>query len=324
MGRPPIDFVELDPERWLALAPAGRPVPAALASTPAIAATHVPLAEVVARQQAVIGSGPAPRPYVVGVTGGVAAGKTVTAAALAALLVDQHGLRVAGVSTDGFLWPNAELERQGLLARKGFPESYDYAALLAFVRAVRRGAPVVEAPLYDHATYDIVVGRTQRVERSDVVVVEGLNVLQPAPGVAPSTADAVSGLLDLGVYVDADLADLHRWFGHRVLRLRAEATGDGSSFYDGFAAMRDDEFAAMADGVWRAVNEPNIVDHVVPTRSRADLVLEKRADHSVRRVARPARPAPCGLISSIRLGDLRVAPHEPDGGAVLAEDASRP
>ncbi len=274
-------FDELNPEQWLALVRAEGAVPAELAATPTIARTHAPLAEIIARQRTGRGELAHRGTFIVGVTGGIAAGKTVTAAALQALLVDGRGLAVEVVSTDGFLLPNRELDRRGLTARKGFPESYDHARLVEFVSAVRDGASPVEAPIYDHGAYDVVPDRTRRIEAPDVLVLEGLNVLQPSPS---SASAEVPDLLDLAVFVDADLADLRRWFGERLVRLRAEATGDGTSFYDGFATMTDDEFAAMADAVWRSVNEPNVVDHVLPTRGRADLVLEKQPDHSVRRV----------------------------------------
>jgi len=210
-------------------------------------------------------------PVVVGLAGGVAVGKTATSQMLASALVDRHGLRVEVVSTDGFLMANAELDRLGLSARKGFPESYDRERLVGFVTEVRAGRPV-GAPRYDHLIYDVVVDSGALVDGPDVLVLEGVNALQ----------EPVAEFLDLAVYLHADEDDLRRWYHARIRRLRAEAPGDGSSFYDGFTAMTDDEFAVVADGVWDSVNHPNLVDHIEPSRARADVVVEKAPDHSIR------------------------------------------
>jgi type I pantothenate kinase len=175
------------------------------------------------------------------------------------------------VSTDGFLMANAELDQLGLAARKGFPESYDHRRLVGFVSEVRAGRRV-GAPRYDHLVYDVVVDGGVLVEQPDVLVLEGVNALQ----------EPLVGRLDLAVYLHADEDDLRRWYHARIRRLRAEAPGDGSSFYDGFTSMTDDEFAVVADGVWDSVNHPNLVDHIEPSRSRADVVVEKAPDHSIR------------------------------------------
>ena len=211
------------------------------------------------------------RPVVVGLAGGVAVGKTATSSMLASVLADRDHLRVDVVSTDGFLLPNAELDRLGLSARKGFPESYDHARLVGFVEDVRAGREVV-APRYDHLTYDVVVDGGVLVGRPDVLVLEGVNALQ----------DPFVDRLDLAVYLHADEDDLRRWYHARIRRLRADAPGDGSSWYDSFTGMSDDEFAVVADAVWDAINRPNLVDHIEPTRARADVVIEKAADHSIR------------------------------------------
>jgi len=217
---------------------------------------------------------------VLGLAGGVAVGKTATSTMLADVLSDRDGLRVDVVSTDGFLLPNAELDRRGLSARKGFPESYDHERLVDFVGAVRDGRGVV-APRYDHLTYDVVVDGGTVVEHPDVLVLEGVNALQ----------DPLAGLLDLAVYLHADEDDLRRWYHARIRRLRAEAPGDGTSWYDGFAGMTDEEFAVVADAVWDSVNGPNLVEHIAPTRGRADIVIEKAPDHSIHALDIRSRPS---------------------------------
>jgi len=220
---------------------------------------------------------PATAPTVVGMAGGVASGKSAVAATLAADLSLHHGLHAAVISTDGFLFPNAELERRGLSARKGFPESYDLERLDAVLAALRAGDRRVEVPVYDHIIYDVHPDQPQVVGHEDVLVIEGVNVLQPG----------VAGQLHLGVYVDAPEDDLQRWYRRRVARLRAEATRPGAdpgSFYAGFAGLDDEAFGQFADQVWAAVNHPNLVDHIRPTRARADLIVEKASDHSFRAV----------------------------------------
>ena len=259
---------------------------------PGLRATTEPLARLVSAAVAAHRGG-RPGTGLVGLTGGVAAGKTTTAGALAAVLGDDHGLSSETLSTDGFLWPNAELERRGLTARKGYPETYDYQGLLAAVAALASGDRRVEVPVYDHLAYDVLAGQVMVVGAADVVIVEGLNVLQ-----APPSGDGgwVADRLDLGIYVDAAEADLRSWYHQRVTRLRAEATGDGSSFYDAFSALDDDAFSAVADQVWELVNLPNLVDHIEPSRDRADVVVVKASDHSVHEV-RAASPRARTLLS---------------------------
>ena len=225
-------------------------------------------------------------PFVIGVAGSVAVGKSTTSRILRELLARWPGTpRIELVTTDGFLYPNAELERRGLLQRKGFPESYDRRALLRFVAEVKAGADEVSAPVYSHLTYDIVPGERAVVHRPDVLIVEGLNVLQP-PRVQPDgrTGLAVSDFFDFSVYVDARVEDIRRWYVDRFLRLRETAFADPHSYFHRYAALSDDEARATAERIWATINEPNLTENVRPTRGRASLVMSKGEDHSVRRV----------------------------------------
>jgi type I pantothenate kinase len=225
-------------------------------------------------------------PFVIGVAGSVAVGKSTTSRILRELLARWPGTpRVELITTDGFLYPNAELERRGRLQRKGFPESYDRRALLRFVAEVKAGADEVSAPVYSHLTYDIVPGERAVVHRPDVLIVEGLNVLQP-PRVQPDgrTGLAVSDFFDFSVYVDARVEDIRRWYVDRFLRLRETAFADPHSYFHRYAALSDDEARATAERIWATINEPNLTENVRPTRGRASLVMSKGEDHSVRRV----------------------------------------
>jgi len=207
-------------------------------------------------------------PVVVGIAGGVAAGKTTLALALRDDLRDR---RVDVVGTDGFLRSNAELGARGLIARKGFPESYDVDALRAFLAGARGGRLPLRVPCYSHVTYD--VDGAREVPTVDVLIVEGVNVLS-----------AAADLLDVGVYVDADETDLETWFRRRFLELTAAAADDPTSFYRMFQGLDDAGVAAVADDVWRTVNLPNLRDHVAPSAAGARLVIHKGADHAVRAV----------------------------------------
>lgn len=229
-----------------------------------------------------LGERPTRVPFVVGVAGSVAVGKSTTARILRELMSRwPHTPRVALVTTDGFLYPNAELERRGLLQRKGFPESYDRRALLRFIAEVKSGAPVVEARQYSHLTYDVLPG-TVTVPKPDVLIVEGLNVLQP-PAVRAdgSSTGAVSDYFDFSVYVDAPVEEIRRWYVERFLRLRETAFADPQSYFHRYAALSDEEARATAGRIWETINEPNLVENVLPTRDRATLVLGKGADHAV-------------------------------------------
>jgi type I pantothenate kinase len=220
-----------------------------------------------------------PTPFVIGVAGSVAVGKSTIARLLRELLARwEHTPRVELVTTDGFLFPNAELERRGLMARKGFPESYDRRALLRFVSEVKAGAAEVRAPFYSHLAYDIVPDAQITVRRPDVLIVEGLNVLQPA---AAGHKLAVSDLFDFTIYVDARTGDIARWYEERFLKLQRGAFANPRSYFHRYASLTEEEAVARARSIWQSINEPNLLQNIRPTRSRASLVLRKDADHAV-------------------------------------------
>lgn len=258
-----------------------------------VADVYLPLARlldlhVVAHQQlhrtiaAFLGAAAASVPYVIGIAGSVAVGKSTTARVLRELLsrVSSGARRVELVSTDGFLYRNAELAARGLMDRKGFPESYDVRGLLRFVAEVKSGSSPVRAPVYSHLAYDILPGEWQVVTRPDVLIVEGLNVLQTGPG--PRVF--VSDFFDFSMYVDADTEHLREWYVARFLRLRDTVFRDPASYFHRYAALTGAEARAVARGIWREINEVNLLENILPTRERADLILEKGPDHAVQRV----------------------------------------
>jgi type I pantothenate kinase len=224
-------------------------------------------------------------PFVIGIAGSVSVGKSTVARLLRLLLARwQDHPNVALVTTDGFLYPNAELERRGLLRRKGFPESYDRRALLRFVSDIKAGKPEVPAPVYSHLVYDV-LDEQRTVARPDILILEGLNVLQPAPqGGERASALAVSDLIDFSIYVDAHPTDVRRWYVERFLALRETAFRDPASYFARYAEMDVDAATDQAGTLWDEINGPNLRENVAPTRSRADLVLTKGGDHSVRRI----------------------------------------
>ncbi|MFL0411220.1 type I pantothenate kinase [Microbacterium paludicola] len=218
-------------------------------------------------------------PFVVGVAGSVAVGKSTIARLLRELMSRWSDTpRVELVTTDGFLYSNAELERRGLMDRKGFPESYDRRKLVEFVTKVKSGADEVRAPFYSHMKYDIMPDAHVVVRRPDVVIVEGLNVLQPPP--APNDV-AISDLFDFSIYVDADAAHIEQWYIERFLALRESAFSNPASHFNVFAHLTDAEATETARGYWNDINLPNLIENVLPTKHRASLVLRKGADHSV-------------------------------------------
>lgn len=244
-----------------------------------------------------LGSLPRPTPFVIGVAGSVAVGKSTFARTLRALLSrwPAHP-RVDLVTTDGFLLPNRILIERGILARKGFPESYDQRRLVSFMAEVKAAEGAVHAPVYSHQTYDIVPGEFQVVDRPDIVIVEGLNVLQgdsrPVGAASPEARPRdgtrprmfVSDFFDLSIYLDASEADIERWYIERFRALRKTVFQDPRSYFHKYASLTDDEATAQAREIWRTINGVNLRENIAPTRERARLVLEKGADHATRRV----------------------------------------
>lgn len=221
-------------------------------------------------------------PFVIGVAGSVAVGKSTIARLLRVLLARWESTpRVALLTTDGFLHPNAELERRGLMQRKGFPESYDRRSLLRFVTQVKSGVAEVRAPVYSHLTYDIIPGAEVVVRRPDILIVEGLNVLQPPQ---PGHTLALSDLFDFSIYVDARTNDIARWYEERFLKLQRGAFADPESYFHRYASLDEQQARETASGIWNRINLPNLSENILPTRSRATLVLRKDADHAVQKI----------------------------------------
>jgi type I pantothenate kinase len=222
-------------------------------------------------------------PFVIGVAGSVAVGKSTVSRLLRELLSrDPETPNIALVTTDGFLYSNDELERRGIAARKGFPESYDRRALIEFVTQIKSGATEVSAPVYSHLSYDIVPDEHIVVSRPDILIIEGLNVLQ-SPTLGQELA--LSDLFDFGIYVDAETDDIKSWYVNRFLQLKSGAFARADSYFHRYANLSDEEATDIALGFWNSVNEPNLVENIAPTRARATLVLRKERDHTVSTVS---------------------------------------
>lgn len=226
-------------------------------------------------------------PFVIGVAGSVAVGKSTVSRLLQELLRRAPGRpKVDLITTDGFLYPNVELERRGLMQRKGFPESYNRRKLLQFVTDVKSGEPEVLAPVYSHMIYDILDDEFIAVESPDILIVEGLNVLQPARSDADGRPGlAVSDFFDFSVFVDADEEHIKQWFLSRFSQLRATAFQDERSHFRSFAEMGEGDALSYANHVWDTINGPNLVENIAPTRERATAILRKGADHCVDTIA---------------------------------------
>jgi len=212
-------------------------------------------------------------PHLIGIAGAVAAGKTTVANALA-LQLQEAGRKLDVVTTDSFLRSNAELDELGISFRKGFPESFDMEGLIGFLRGVKAGTRHVELPVYSHVTYDLVPGERTSIDDPDVIIVEGIIVLR----------SEVAELLDVRVYVDASELDIRLWFASRFLALTQAARSDETSFYREFVDTSDEELVSLAEATWDGINGVNLREHILPTRERADIIVEKARDHSIKAI----------------------------------------
>jgi type I pantothenate kinase len=231
-----------------------------------------------------LGKLPAKVPFVIGIAGSVAVGKSTTARVLQALLGRwPNHPKVDLITTDGFLYPNRVLAERGIMDRKGFPESYDRRLLLRFLSDIKSGEEEVVAPVYSHLTYDILDEVQLTVCQPDIVIVEGLNVLQTSTSTTESPL-FVSDFFDFSIYVDAETSDIETWYVERFFTLRQTAFQDTRSFFRRFATLTDDEARETATAIWKSINEKNLVENILPTRERADLILRKGPDHAVTQV----------------------------------------
>jgi type I pantothenate kinase len=226
-----------------------------------------------------------PSPFMIGITGSVAVGKSTTARVLKELLEGGPGNPTVDLlSTDSFLYPNRVLDDRGLMDRKGFPESYDRAGLITALAAIRNGRPDVAVPVYSHRSYDIVPDEHQLIGSPDLMIVEGLNVLQMGSEVGPYGQVTASDFLDVSIYVDATEEDIARWFRQRLLGLRDRGAEDPGAFLRWFASLSDEQAVAVADQTWSGINLVNLRENVAPTRLRAHVILVKAGDQQVSRV----------------------------------------
>ncbi len=232
-------------------------------------------------------SGAAKTPFVIGIAGSVAVGKSTTARVLKELLARwPSSPKVDLITTDGFLFPNAILQRDNLMNRKGFPESYDTTAILRFLSAIKAGQPNVQAPLYSHMTYDVLPDEFRTIDRPDILIFEGINVLQsrdlPADG---KIVPMVSDFFDFSIYIDADEDRIHDWYVTRFMRLRQTAFRNPSSYFHRYASISEEDALETAEGLWQNINLKNLRRNILPTRPRADLILRKGDNHLIETVA---------------------------------------
>lgn len=225
-------------------------------------------------------------PYIIGVAGSVAVGKSTTARVLRTLLARwPNHPKVDLITTDGFLYPNKLLEERGLMQRKGFPESFDIKRLLRFLSDVKAGSRHAEAPVYSHFTYDILQGETISVDNPDILIVEGLNVLQPwKPADGDEPQPFVSDFFDFSIYLDADETAIRRWYIERFLSLRRTSFKDPAAYFHRYSKLTEEEAVETADAIWTSINLANLRKNILPTRQRADLILRKGDDHRIRDV----------------------------------------
>jgi type I pantothenate kinase len=227
-----------------------------------------------------LGTPPQPRPFIIGIAGSVAVGKSTISRVMQELLArwPEHP-QVELVTTDGFLHPNSVLLERSLMDRKGFPESYDRRSLLDFVARSKAGEEHLEVPVYSHFAYDVVPGETRIISRPDILILEGLNVLQ-----AGESGAFVSDYFDFSIFVDADVEAIKRWYVQRFITLRDTAFAQPDAYFHRYAGLSDEEAEAVASDIWTRINEVNLLENILPTRERASLILRKAADHSIERV----------------------------------------
>lgn len=233
-----------------------------------------------------LGHSTAKVPYIIGLAGSVAVGKSTTARILRELLARMPSRpQVDLISTDGFLFSTRVLEERGLMERKGFPESFDIKGLVRFLSAVKSGSRDVKAPVYSHVSYDIMPGRYVVVDQPDIVIIEGLNILQSGShNPNPNARIFVSDFFDFSIYVDAEEPVIYQWYENRLLTFRQSAFRDPSSYFHHFASLTEEEAKEVASSIWRTINGKNLKENILPTRERADLILFKGPDHSVESV----------------------------------------